>query len=68
MRTPRCEEVFKESIELMTQSRALLDANKAPELPPRNPLLDSFAKGKGFMPPPTQAPDAPFNAVLHAFE
>eukprot|EP00965_Chrysotila_dentata_P171958 5675012-Pleurochrysis_carterae.AAC.1 len=66
--TPRCEELFKESMELMKQSRALMDANKPPEPPPKIPLLDSFAKGKGFMPPPTRPPDAPFNSVLHAFE
>eukprot|EP00965_Chrysotila_dentata_P034126 1136116-Pleurochrysis_carterae.AAC.1 len=67
--TPRCQELFKESIELMKQSRALMDATKPPEPPPKNPLLDSFAKGKGFMPPPTRPPDAPFNSVvLHAFE
>eukprot|EP00965_Chrysotila_dentata_P082708 2728930-Pleurochrysis_carterae.AAC.1 len=55
----RCEELFTKSLALMRQSRALQDANKPP---PKNPLLDSFAKGKGFMPPPTRPPDAPFNA------
>eukprot|EP00965_Chrysotila_dentata_P038148 1267862-Pleurochrysis_carterae.AAC.1 len=52
----------------MKQSRALMDANKPPQPPPNNLLLDSFAKGKGFMPPPTPPPDAPFNCVLYAFE
>eukprot|EP00965_Chrysotila_dentata_P130815 4324564-Pleurochrysis_carterae.AAC.1 len=61
----RCEELFAESLALMKQSRALQGANKPP---PKSPLLDSFADGKGFMSPPTRPPDAPFNAVLHAFE
>eukprot|EP00965_Chrysotila_dentata_P094543 3125774-Pleurochrysis_carterae.AAC.1 len=52
----------------MQQPKALDDANKPPKPPPKNPLLDSFAKGKGLMPPPTRPPDAPFHAVLHAFE
>eukprot|EP00965_Chrysotila_dentata_P059107 1961790-Pleurochrysis_carterae.AAC.2 len=47
----------------MKECRALMDANKPPEPPPKKPILDSFVKGKGFMPPPTQPPDAPFNAV-----
>eukprot|EP00965_Chrysotila_dentata_P236855 6201567-Pleurochrysis_carterae.AAC.1 len=52
----------------MTKSKELLDASKNPKPPPIKPILDSFAKGKGFMPPPTRPPNAPFNAVLHAFE
>eukprot|EP00965_Chrysotila_dentata_P003755 122879-Pleurochrysis_carterae.AAC.1 len=41
-----------------------MDANKPPEPPPKNPLLDSFAKGNGFMPPaPTRPPAALFNSV-----
>eukprot|EP00965_Chrysotila_dentata_P177387 5858544-Pleurochrysis_carterae.AAC.1 len=39
--TPRCEELFAESIELMKQPRALMDANKPPEPPPKNPLAMS---------------------------
>eukprot|EP00965_Chrysotila_dentata_P002499 80911-Pleurochrysis_carterae.AAC.1 len=34
------ETIFKESIQLMTQSRALMDANKPSEPPPKDPILD----------------------------
>eukprot|EP00965_Chrysotila_dentata_P016193 535919-Pleurochrysis_carterae.AAC.1 len=47
----------------MTESKALMDANKPPEPPPKDPLLESFANGKGFMPPPARPPAAPFTAV-----
>eukprot|EP00965_Chrysotila_dentata_P116609 3854406-Pleurochrysis_carterae.AAC.1 len=40
MGTPRCKKLFAESLELIKQSRALVDANKPPEPPPKNPLLD----------------------------
>eukprot|EP00965_Chrysotila_dentata_P163679 5404743-Pleurochrysis_carterae.AAC.1 len=56
------ELLLERSLELMQQSKALEDANKPPTPPPKSPLLDSFAKRKGFMPPPARPPDAPFNA------
>eukprot|EP00965_Chrysotila_dentata_P186027 6141914-Pleurochrysis_carterae.AAC.1 len=45
MGTPRCEELFKENIELMKESRALMDVNKTPEPSPNTPIFDLFAKG-----------------------
>eukprot|EP00965_Chrysotila_dentata_P089995 2970042-Pleurochrysis_carterae.AAC.1 len=52
----------------MKQSRAFWDAYRTPKPSPSRPLLDSFAKVKGFMPTPPRPPNALFNAVLHAFE
>eukprot|EP00965_Chrysotila_dentata_P013269 438418-Pleurochrysis_carterae.AAC.1 len=60
--TPRYIELLAKSTATAEQAKEFQDANKPPEPPPKNPLLDSFAKGKGFMPPPTRPPDAPFNA------
>eukprot|EP00965_Chrysotila_dentata_P168094 5550989-Pleurochrysis_carterae.AAC.1 len=54
--TPRYFELLATSTAIAEQAKELQDANKPP---PKNPLLESFAKFKGFMPPP---------AVLHAFD
>eukprot|EP00965_Chrysotila_dentata_P146002 4823313-Pleurochrysis_carterae.AAC.1 len=55
----RYKELLEKSIAIMQQSKALEDANQPP---PKNPLLDLFAKGNSFMPPPARPPDAPFHA------
>eukprot|EP00965_Chrysotila_dentata_P138025 4565647-Pleurochrysis_carterae.AAC.1 len=49
----------------MKQSRAFWDAYRTPKPSSSRPLLDSFAKVKGFMQTPPRPPNALFNAVLH---
>eukprot|EP00965_Chrysotila_dentata_P237531 6201969-Pleurochrysis_carterae.AAC.1 len=66
MGTPRCEEFFAESIELRFKTvQGTYGRKQSSRASAKKQMLDSFAKGKGFMIPPTRLPDAFANAVLH---